>query len=110
MSGYKATRYEVDLHSKLALPLASLLMVMIATSSSRCEAAGPARHRFCRFIAFIYWGLVSVGTASDRSGALPPGNRLLANVFLPVGICSVPDAKDDLTRAAHLPPGHVAIT
>ena len=88
MSGYKATRYEVDLHSKLALPLASLLMVMIATplSVQKVRSGGASKGiALAVFIAFIYYGLVSVGTALGRSGALPPlESAWIANVFFAV--------------------------
>jgi lipopolysaccharide export system permease protein len=88
MSGYKATRYEVDLHNKLALPLASLLMVMIATplSIQQVRSGGASKGiAIAVFIAFIYWGLVSIGTALGRSGTLPPQESAwLANVFFAV--------------------------
>ncbi len=88
MSGYKATRYEVDLHNKLALPLASLLMVMTATplSVQRVRSGGASKGiAIAVFIAFIYWGLVSLGTALGRSGALTPQESAwIANVFFAV--------------------------
>ncbi len=74
-SGYEATRYEVDLYNKLSFPLSSLLMVLIATplSLQKVRSGGLGRGiAFAVLIAFIYWGLVSVGTALGRSGALPP--------------------------------------
>ena len=44
-SGYKAVRYEVDLHEKVAFPFASLLMVLIATpfSLQQVRSGGAAR-------------------------------------------------------------------
>jgi lipopolysaccharide export system permease protein len=88
LSGYKATRYEVDLHTKLALPLASLLMVMIATplSVQKVRSGGASRGiAIAVFIAFIYYGLMSVGTALGRSGALPPlESAWIANVVFAV--------------------------
>lgn len=75
MSGYKAARYEVDLHNKLAFPLASLLMVLIATplSIQKVRSGGFGLGiAFAVLIAFVYWALMSVGTALGRSGALPP--------------------------------------
>ncbi|HUJ17995.1 MAG TPA: LPS export ABC transporter permease LptG [Nitrospirota bacterium] len=74
-SGYKAARYEVDLHNKLAFPLSSMLMVLIATplSLQKVRSGGFGRGvAFAILIAFLYWGLSSVGTALGRSGALPP--------------------------------------
>ena len=83
--GYKAVRYEVDLYNKLAFPLASLLMVMIATplSVQRVRSGGASKGiAIAVFIAFIYYGLASIGTALGRSGALPPlESAWLANVF-----------------------------
>jgi lipopolysaccharide export system permease protein len=85
ISGYKATRYEVDLQGKLAFPLSSLLMVMIATplSLEKVRSGGASRGiAFAVFIAFIYSGLVSVGTALGRSGTLSPlESAWLANVL-----------------------------
>ncbi len=74
-SGYEAARYEVELHNKLSLPLASLLMVLIATplSLQKVRSGGLGRGiALAVLIAFVYWGLASVGTALGRSGALPP--------------------------------------
>ncbi len=85
MSGYKATRYEVDLQGKLAFPFSSLLMVMIATplSLQKVRSGGTSRGiAFAVLIAFIYSGLVSVGTALGRSGTLPALEAAwLANVL-----------------------------
>jgi lipopolysaccharide export system permease protein len=85
MSGYKAARYEVDLHSKLAFPLSSLLMVLIATplSIQKVRSGGFGKGiAIAVLIAFIYWALMSVGTALGRSGALPPlEGAWLANVL-----------------------------
>jgi lipopolysaccharide export system permease protein len=85
MSGYEAARYEVDLYSKLSFPLSSLLMVLIATplSLQKVRSGGIGKGiALAVLIAFIYWGLVSVGTALGRSGALPPlGAAWIANVL-----------------------------
>lgn len=82
MSGYQALRYEVDLHSKLAFPLSSLLMVLIATplSLQKVRSGGYAKgFALAVLIAFIYWALMSVGMALGRAGSLlpwrPPGLR-----------------------------------
>jgi len=87
-SGYKAIRYEVELHGKLAFPLSSLLMVMIAAPLSihKVRSGGAAKgFAFAVFIAFIYWTLMSVGTALGRSGALPPVEAAwLANIIFAV--------------------------
>jgi len=74
-SGYKAVRYEVDLHGKIAAPFACLLMVMIAAplSMQRARSGGAARGiAVAVMIAAIYWALVSGGRALGLSGALPP--------------------------------------
>jgi len=84
-SGYKASRYEVDLYSKLSFPLSSLLMVLIATplSIQKVRSGGFGKGiAFAVLIAFAYWALMSVGTALGRSGALPPLEAAwLANVL-----------------------------
>ncbi len=75
MSGYKAARYEVDLYNKLAFPLSSLLMVLIATplSLQKVRSGGFGKGiAIAILIAFVYWALMSAGTALGRSGALPP--------------------------------------
>jgi lipopolysaccharide export system permease protein len=74
-SGYKAAQYEVDLHSKLAFPLASLLMVMISIPFSihKVRGGGAAKgFAIAIAIAFFYWTLASVGQSLGRSGVLPP--------------------------------------
>lgn len=73
--GFKVVRYEVDLYGKLAYPLASLLMVMIATpfSLQRVRSGGAARGiAMAVLIAAIYWALTSFGRALGLSGALQP--------------------------------------
>lgn len=83
--GYKAKRYEVELHNKIAFPLSSLLMVMIAIPLSlhKVRSGGAAKgFAFAVLIAFIYWSLMSVGNALGRSGTLPPLEAAwLANVL-----------------------------
>jgi lipopolysaccharide export system permease protein len=74
-SGYKAVRYEVDLHGKLAYPFACLLMVMIATplSIQRARSGGAARSiALAVLIATVYWALMSSGRALGMSGTIPP--------------------------------------
>jgi lipopolysaccharide export system permease protein len=74
-SGYKAVAPEVDLHSKLAFPLASFLMVMISIPFSihKLRAGGAAKgFALAVMIAFIYWTLASVGMSLGRSGVFPP--------------------------------------
>ena len=74
-SGYKAVRYEVDLHGKVAYPFASLLMVLIATpfSLQQARSGGAARGiAVSLLIATAYWALTSAGRALGLSGTLPP--------------------------------------
>jgi lipopolysaccharide export system permease protein len=73
-SGYKAVRYEVDLYGKVANPLASLLMVLIATpfSLQRVRSGGAARGiAMALVITAVYWALSSSGRALGLSGTLP---------------------------------------
>jgi lipopolysaccharide export system permease protein len=75
IGGYKAARYEVDLYNKIAFPLSSLLMVLIATplSIQKVRSGGFGKGiAIAVLIAFVYWAFMSVGTALGRSGALPP--------------------------------------
>ena len=84
-SGYQAVSYEVDLHSKIAFPLASLLMVMISVPFSihKVRAGGAAKgFAFAVFIAFVYWMLASVGASLGHSGTVPPViSAWFANIF-----------------------------
>lgn len=73
--GYKTAQYEVDLHSKLAFPLSSLLMVMISIPFSihKVRGGGAAKgFAIAIVIAFFYWTLASVGASLGRSGVFPP--------------------------------------
>jgi lipopolysaccharide export system permease protein len=93
-SGYKAVRYEVDLHGKIAYPFASLLMVMIATpfSLQRVRSGGAARGiALSLLIATVYWALTSGGRALGLSGAMPPVQAAwLANtVFAVMAIVAI---------------------
>jgi len=74
-SGYNAASYEVDLHSKLSFPLASLLMVLISIPFSihKVRTGGAAKgFSFAVMIAFAYLTLMSVGASLGNSGSLPP--------------------------------------
>jgi lipopolysaccharide export system permease protein len=87
-SGYKAIRYEVDLHAKVAQPFASLLMVLIATpfSLQQVRSGGAARGiALALLITAIYWALSSGGRALGLSGAMAPLQAAwLANVVFAV--------------------------
>ncbi len=87
-SGYKAATYEVDLHTKLAYPLASLLMVMISIPFGvlKVRSGGTGKGiALAIAIAFFYWLLMSVGASFGRSGALPPAiSAWFANIFFAI--------------------------
>jgi lipopolysaccharide export system permease protein len=84
-SGYYIARYEVDLHNKLAFPLSSAVMVMIATPLAliRVRSGGSGRNiAVAVLIAFAYWSVMSIGMTFGRSGVLPPlVSAWLANIL-----------------------------
>jgi len=74
-SGYEATKYEVDLHSKLAFPLTSLLVVLISIPFSfhKVRSGGAAKgFAFAILIAFAYLTLMGIGQSLGNSSILPP--------------------------------------
>jgi len=87
-SGYKAATYEVDLHTKLAYPLASLLMVMISIPFGvlKVRSGGTGKGiALAIAIAFFYWLLMSVGASLGHSGTLPPAiSAWFANIFFAI--------------------------
>jgi lipopolysaccharide export system permease protein len=84
-SGYKTASYEVDLHTKLAYPLASLLMVMISIPFGvlKVRSGGTGKGiALAVAIAFFYWLLMSVGASLGHSGTVPPAIAAwFANIF-----------------------------
>ena len=88
LSGYKAVKYEVDLHGKLAYPLASLLMIMISIPFGvhKMRSGGPGKGiALAVAIAVVYWVLTSVGASLGHSGALPPAvSAWFANILFTV--------------------------
>jgi lipopolysaccharide export system permease protein len=84
-SGYKTATYEVDLHSKIAYPMASLLMVLISipfgVQKVRSGGAGKGI-AIAVAIAAVYWLLTSIGASLGHSGVLPPAiSAWFANIF-----------------------------
>ncbi|MFA5074206.1 MAG: LPS export ABC transporter permease LptG [Nitrospirota bacterium] len=74
-SGYESSKYEVQLHNKLAFPLASLLVVLISIpfSIQRVRSGGTGKgFAFAILIAFVYLTLMSIGESFGNSGVLPP--------------------------------------
>jgi lipopolysaccharide export system permease protein len=84
-SGYKAATYEVDLHSKLAYPMASLLMVLISIpfGIQKVRSGGAGKGiAIAVAIAAVYWLLTSIGASLGHSGVLPPAiSAWFANIF-----------------------------
>ena len=73
--GVDATRYEVDLQSKLALPLIVPLVVLIAIPFAlKKQMSGSMALSFgvAMFISFGYWVLAAFCISLGRSAALPP--------------------------------------
>jgi lipopolysaccharide export system permease protein len=74
-SGYEATKYEVELHAKLAFPLASLLVVLISIPFAfhKVRSGGAAKgFVFAILIAFAYLTLMGIGQSLGNSGKLSP--------------------------------------
>jgi lipopolysaccharide export LptBFGC system permease protein LptF len=72
--GIDATNYEVDLQSKLAFPLISPLMVLLAIPFAlRRQVTGNISLSFgvAMLIAFGYWVLSAFCISLGHSGALP---------------------------------------
>jgi lipopolysaccharide export system permease protein len=89
--GMDATRYEVDLQSKLALPLISLLVVLIAIPFAlKKQMSGSMALSFgiAGLIAFGYWVLAAFCLSLGKSAALPPWvSAWVPNaVFLMIGL------------------------
>ncbi|MBF0170330.1 MAG: LPS export ABC transporter permease LptG [Nitrospinae bacterium] len=73
--GYDATRYQAEMHAKLAFPLISLVMPLIAFPMGiRSSRSGGALVGvgFALVIGALFWFLFSMGVAMGRAGRLPP--------------------------------------
>lgn len=72
--GYDATRYQVDLHGKLAFPFVTLILVLIGISfSTRSERQGGVMQSvgIGIIIGFSYWIVHAFSMSLGRSGILP---------------------------------------
>ena len=73
--GYDVTRYRVDLHAKLALPAAGIVMTLLGIPLAlRVGREGGAASGVVATLAlgFAFWVAISIGLAFGRSGVLPP--------------------------------------
>ena len=75
INGFDATAYTVDMHSKLSLPMACLIMVIVGIPFSlRSSRSGglPLGIIFSLFLGFAYWLLYFIGISLGHAGRLPP--------------------------------------
>ncbi len=73
--GYDATKYIVEKHAKLAFPLISLVMPLIAIPmGNRSSRSGGAMVgvAVALVIGGLFWFMFSMGLAFGRAGRLPP--------------------------------------
>lgn len=73
--GYDVARYRTDLHSKLALPAAGIVMTLLGIPLAlRVGREGGTAVGVVLTLAlgFAFWVAISVGLAFGRSGVLPP--------------------------------------
>lgn len=89
--GIDTTAIEVDLQTKLALPLVSLLMVLLATPFAiKRQMSNNISLSFgiTMVIAFGYWVLTAFCISLGRSGALPavPAAWIPSLIFLMIGL------------------------
>ncbi|MBI3754608.1 MAG: LPS export ABC transporter permease LptG [Deltaproteobacteria bacterium] len=73
--GYTATRYVVDLHSKISFPLVSIIMVMLGIpfALKRGRRGGIAVGAGISIIlGFSYWVISAVNTSLGYAGIIPP--------------------------------------
>lgn len=83
--GQEVRRQEVDLHLKLAIPMASLVFSMLGTTlgvQSHRSASGVG-FGLSIVIIFVYYVIMTVGTALGQSGQIPPAlGAWLQNLIL----------------------------
>ncbi len=73
--GYDVVRYRVDLHAKLAIPAAGIIMTLLGIPLALRGGRGVgAAYGVAVTLAlgFAFWVAISIGLAFGRSGVLPP--------------------------------------
>ncbi len=73
--GYDATRYQADLHGKVAMSFVGILLVVSGMCFSlRSERSGGAAQSIAAgvMIGFSYWLLFAFSLSLGRSGTIPP--------------------------------------
>jgi lipopolysaccharide export LptBFGC system permease protein LptF len=73
-SGYNVTEHEVELHRKLAFPLVTLVMTLIAVPFAVTTGKRGAMYGIGVGIvlALVYWTIISVFAAFGASGLMSP--------------------------------------
>ncbi|MFQ5646091.1 MAG: LPS export ABC transporter permease LptG [bacterium] len=73
--GFKTSKYEVEIQTKFAHPLISLVMVLLAipfTLTSRRSGGLVLNFSLGIAVGFVYWVFLAAGYALGRGGALSP--------------------------------------
>jgi len=75
--GYDSTRYVVDLHTKVAFPFLTLIMVLmgspLALAASHGRGGGIAQGvGISIVIGFVYWVSFAISVAMGHAGTFPP--------------------------------------
>jgi lipopolysaccharide export system permease protein len=73
--GYDATPYRVDLHAKFALPVACIILCLIATGIAAKRRSREALSIVIAYgigVVFLYWILHSFCLSLGYGGMLPP--------------------------------------
>ncbi len=73
--GYDVARYRVDLHAKLALPAAGVIMTLLGIPLALRGGRGVGAAygvAVTLVLGFTFWVAISIGLAFGRSGVLPP--------------------------------------
>lgn len=88
-SGYDARRLKVDYHTKFALPVANIIVVLLALPFAlECRRGGlTVGFALSLMVALLYYGTFQIGLALGNGGSLPAAvSAWLANLlFLGIG-------------------------